>query len=118
MRHKTATRYIHFFFFKGYGAPRDLPSSPTRRSSDLQDPAVHVVESELVYVEPFQRLGGDLGRDLAPGAHLRVVAHPLQKPVRDARRAAAAARDLGRSEEHTSELQSQSNLVCRLLLDT
>src|SRR2546430_12426009 len=27
------------------------------------------------------------------------------------------ARDLVRSEEHTSELQSQSNLVCRLLLE-
>src|SRR2546430_7955458 len=27
------------------------------------------------------------------------------------------ARPLGRSEEHTSELQSQSNLVCRLLLE-
>src|SRR2546430_7441453 len=26
-------------------------------------------------------------------------------------------RDLQRSEEHTSELQSQSNLVCRLLLE-
>src|SRR5688572_31983575 len=26
------------------------------------------------------------------------------------------ARPVGRSEEHTSELQSQSNLVCRLLL--
>src|SRR2546430_4875908 len=26
-------------------------------------------------------------------------------------------RDLSRSEEHTSELQSQSNLVCRLLLE-
>src|SRR2546430_8547204 len=26
-------------------------------------------------------------------------------------------RDYGRSEEHTSELQSQSNLVCRLLLE-
>src|SRR2546430_5637065 len=25
--------------------------------------------------------------------------------------------DMGRSEEHTSELQSQSNLVCRLLLE-
>src|SRR2546430_7455569 len=25
--------------------------------------------------------------------------------------------DLSRSEEHTSELQSQSNLVCRLLLE-
>src|SRR2546430_13504458 len=27
------------------------------------------------------------------------------------------AEDLDRSEEHTSELQSQSNLVCRLLLE-
>src|SRR5688572_32103719 len=27
------------------------------------------------------------------------------------------ANALGRSEEHTSELQSQSNLVCRLLLE-
>src|SRR5688572_32238577 len=27
------------------------------------------------------------------------------------------ARRTGRSEEHTSELQSQSNLVCRLLLE-
>src|SRR5688572_31886168 len=33
----------------------------------------------------------------------------LQKDLRDGR--------LGRSEEHTSELQSQSNLVCRLLLE-
>src|SRR5688572_32182017 len=29
----------------------------------------------------------------------------------------ALANDLARSEEHTSELQSQSNLVCRLLLE-
>src|SRR2546427_6140176 len=37
------------------------------------------------------------------------------------RRAAGDADDraarVGRSEEHTSELQSQSNLVCRLLLE-
>src|SRR2546430_11393420 len=31
--------------------------------------------------------------------------------------AAVPAADYGRSEEHTSELQSQSNLVCRLLLE-
>src|SRR2546430_13476801 len=31
--------------------------------------------------------------------------------------AEATARHLKRSEEHTSELQSQSNLVCRLLLE-
>src|SRR2546430_10767457 len=34
-----------------------------------------------------------------------------------ARGAARGARRGARSEEHTSELQSQSNLVCRLLLE-
>src|SRR5688572_31582425 len=33
------------------------------------------------------------------------------------RRAQEQPVDPGRSEEHTSELQSQSNLVCRLLLE-
>src|SRR5205085_7721948 len=32
-------------------------------------------------------------------------------------RAAAVSDEIVRSEEHTSELQSQSNLVCRLLLE-
>src|SRR2546427_9212656 len=40
-----------------------------------------------------------------------VVARPLQKEHRDSN-----VRQV-RSEEHTSELQSQSNLVCRLLLE-
>src|SRR2546427_3989789 len=34
-----------------------------------------------------------------------------------ARHFGLASRVTGRSEEHTSELQSQSNLVCRLLLE-
>src|SRR2546430_10440172 len=39
-------------------------------------------------------------------------------PVRDGRHVAQRARHAARrSEEHTSELQSQSNLVCRLLLE-
>src|SRR2546430_9273509 len=43
-------------------------------------------------------------------------------PARDSRaarrpRAAGLAASAMRSEEHTSELQSQSNLVCRLLLE-
>src|SRR5690242_21468193 len=37
------------------------------------------------------------------------------RPVRPA--AAAAGEDTARSEEHTSELQSHVNLVCRLLLE-
>src|SRR5688572_32309119 len=45
--------------------------------------------------------GGRAG--VAGGAHIAVVA--------------AAGQQRMRSEEHTSELQSQSNLVCRLLLE-
>src|SRR2546430_4050750 len=46
-----------------------------------------------------------------------------RKRVHDPREPAVVAehdvriRIVGRSEEHTSELQSQSNLVCRLLLE-
>src|SRR2546427_8744905 len=40
---------------------------------------------------------------------------PLQFPQR--RHELPRARQIHRSEEHTSELQSQSNLVCRLLLE-
>src|SRR2546427_5760463 len=47
----------------------------------------------------------------------RLVAHTAQdradESIEDARRRGPGRR----SEEHTSELQSQSNLVCRLLLD-
>src|SRR2546425_7283012 len=37
--------------------------------------------------------------------------------VEDAQRPSPAPRDGGRSEEHTSELQSLAYLVCRLLLE-
>src|SRR2546430_9517566 len=37
------------------------------------------------------------------------VKHPAMKPLHQ--------EAMARSEEHTSELQSQSNLVCRLLLE-
>src|SRR5258708_14278827 len=37
-----------FFFFKGYAAPRDLPSSPTRRSSDLIAAGISAVPPELI----------------------------------------------------------------------
>src|SRR2546430_13706911 len=44
----------------------------------------------------------------------------ISSPISDRRRAAgnaSATQASARSEEHTSELQSQSNLVCRLLLE-
>src|SRR2546427_7692117 len=42
------------------------------------------------------------------------VEHPV---IRVAMRSKPVLTQVGRSEEHTSELQSQSNLVCRLLLE-
>src|SRR2546430_13511238 len=45
-------------------------------------------------------------------AHINNAVHPRDKLGRLIRGAV-----VNRSEEHTSELQSQSNLVCRLLLE-
>src|SRR2546427_3348188 len=50
--------------------------------------------------------------DIGPIALRDRVAEPLVRG-----HGARLARCLARSEEHTSELQSQSNLVCRLLLE-
>src|SRR2546430_6618884 len=57
-----------------------------------------------------------LSRDIAQvmGAESEGLAAALRSAAR--RQAPAPAR-VARSEEHTSELQSQSNLVCRLLLE-
>src|SRR2546430_11506956 len=58
------------------------------------------------------RVGGD--RDpqqiVVPRAHRRDLDPVLVEQ-------ATGEAGIGRSEEHTSELQSQSNLVCRLLLE-
>src|SRR5256886_10571338 len=50
--------------------------------------------------------------DAEDTAHADVLVH-LTAGALDA----GESRDVARSEEHTSELQSQSNLVCRLLLE-
>src|SRR5688572_32558661 len=62
----------------------------------------------------------------APGNTVDVIVSDLDMPEMDGmefiRHVAQRRRDVtiiiaSRSEEHTSELQSQSNLVCRLLLE-
>src|SRR2546430_8955733 len=55
----------------------------------------------------------------ATDAHRRAVADAVAEAERLANAAGSrpATDVLMRSEEHTSELQSQSNLVCRLLLE-
>src|SRR5256885_8902234 len=65
------------------------------------------------------RLQGDWSSDVCSSDLPRSKAARRAAPARARRRAATAppARWRGRSEEHTSELQSPCNLVCRLLLE-
>src|SRR5256885_9342209 len=62
--------------------------------------------------ERRRRLGGGL-----PGAGGPALAVPADERAQEARGERVALRDAARSEEHTSELQSPCNLVCRLLLE-
>src|SRR2546430_5362081 len=59
----------------------------------------------------IRKYGGD-----ASIVHVRSIDN-ISTPQLIGRFAEARAREYERSEEHTSELQSQSNLVCRLLLE-
>src|SRR5688572_31864829 len=72
------------------------------------------------YTTLFRSAGGGIPHPLGDGgeqgdAEGRVGLDQVEEdlPVDGEQRAVG----LGRSEEHTSELQSQSNLVCRLLLE-
>src|SRR5438477_3731960 len=80
-----------------YSRSRELLSFPTRRSSDLQHVpgAVH----HLFFAE------GE-----------RLIDVDLQQALENFGRSTSISRS-PRSEEHTSELQSHVNLVCRLLLE-
>src|SRR5258708_8578276 len=70
-------------------------------------------------LEPFQH--GHLALDVAPHAALGQVAVPGDDRLNDqpvgATDVLALRGRVGRSEEHTSELQSPDHLVCRLLLE-
>src|SRR5437879_8240042 len=86
----SCSTLFSLFFFYWSCAHRDLPSFPTRRSSDLR-----------------VRLGrGARPRRPRPDAD-RARGHAHVRPCPSRRR----------SEEHTSELQSPMYLVCRLLLE-
>src|SRR5438309_8974974 len=90
--------YSTFFFFSWYSDDRDLHSFPTRRSSDL---------AAVASATPLKR------------RKPRVFdkAEVPKRWVTLKRGAPGRPRRVVRSEEHTSELQSQFHLVCRLLLE-
>src|SRR5207248_7825194 len=94
--------YSMFIFFASHRAHRVLHSFPTRRSSDL-----HAFIYRLV----------DRDRAAADELFVSVLQRAIERVEKyDAKRSAFRTW-LYRSEEHTSELQSPYDLVCRLLLE-
>src|SRR5699024_12534123 len=79
------SRFLVLFFFSCSFHHLDLPSFPTRRSSDLSTGPYSMITQQ------------PLGGKAQFGGQRTVLYH--------------------RSEEHTSELQSRFDLVCRLLLE-
>src|SRR5690606_39752433 len=85
---------------------RYLPSFPTRRSSDLPLQLYYLMSLGITKQEAADLLGQLKQRGLRLHRLRRLKESGLHRRVLS-----------GRSEEHTSELQSRENLVCRLLLE-
>src|SRR2546430_8485503 len=108
------------------GAARRLAVEPDHRAAagaalrhdDLRPLAVDV--DDRADREPLQIVTGLLDEEGAVEAvrpSHTADAYKLSRRSRQGCGSSTAPRPPGRSEEHTSELQSQSNLVCRLLLE-
>src|SRR5206468_12599363 len=101
------------FCFYYYGAHRVLHSFPTRRSSDLTLFASFVCPHPPFIAPPeFQALYDPEAIALPVNWRQEEWVH---HPAFELRRRIMCCEE--RSEEHTSELQSRSDLVCRLLLE-
>src|SRR5690606_41082780 len=98
-------------FYICVASPADLHSFPTRRSSDLPRlkpcarASMVVIPLGLIPL-PF-RLAPPMNEESPLARSLPPAIHWMPN---------SAALSVLRSEEHTSELQSRENLVCRLLL--
>src|SRR5205807_9209252 len=95
------------FLFPLPALHRVLHSFPTRRSSDLRHLAKF--SKDRFFLRQI-KIAGQLLRDRA-----RALARRERDQVGPC--CADIAPEIDRSEEHTSELQSPCNLVCRLLLE-
>src|SRR5690606_41122193 len=100
------------FFLNRYADLHDLHSFPTRRSSDLYKQLHHEV---CLFANVLKRNGIKKGDRVI--IYLPMIPEAAIAMLACSRIGAIHSVVFGRSEEHTSELQSRENLVCRLLLE-
>src|SRR5699024_11374102 len=97
---------------------RDVYCFPTRRSSDLAYEVDGDVYFRVSKIEEYGQLSGIKIEDLVAGASERVDENNKKEESTDFalwKKTDEGIRFDSRSEEHTSELQSRFDLVCRLL---
>src|SRR5206468_12534690 len=104
-------RYVVCLFYQSYRHHPDLHSFPTRRSSDLAAGGLEELDEV-----PNDAMNVATTSTAAVANHFSCSRSSPTDPRNRTPTAASAARR-ERSEEHTSELQSRSDLVCRLLLE-
>src|SRR5699024_12358760 len=97
------------FFFPDSCDPRDLHSFPTRRSSDLMWKSP--TSASILRMSPKDHWSFRLFLNIPSDC-----AFP-ESSILARLAATVASQSTIRSEEHTSELQSRFDLVCRLLLE-
>src|SRR5207248_9561906 len=105
------------FFLQSPRAHHDLRSFPTRRSSDLEPGQIH---RDGPRSRGLRSLPGGVPSRIARGCRHhagRVMGWIALTVYAIAMAFVEAACVVSRSEEHTSELQSPYDLVCRLLLE-
>src|SRR5206468_12845322 len=93
-----------------YAHNRDLHSFPTRRSSDL----IVLQQAPQSFSTPHC---SQVPSCLQPRRKQGPIVFALMVALLVVRVAQPSRQRQSRSEEHTSELQSRSDLVCRLLLE-
>src|SRR5207248_8108937 len=103
------------FFYYYYAPSHVLPSFPTRRSSDL---IAHGILRFVPRAENHRsEFVGECHQIIPANPRLDVFFRDVHGPVPERRCQCSLIRLKYRSEEHTSELQSPYDLVCRLLLE-
>src|SRR5256886_13613456 len=110
-RPPRSTLFHYTTLFRSYAHPAVNRAAEQAIAAGVVGPLPPVLEEELADALAMRTPWLEQVRFLKTGAEAVAAA------VRLARVATGRDRVLGRSEEHTSELQSQSNLVCRLLLE-
>src|SRR5204863_7353926 len=100
------------FFLFSSASPQHPPSFPTRRSSDLQ--ALAYSFGSFATDDKLTQQVASLNANFDSSRFFNLQGGPIGSALQQA---AEARIRQERSEEHTSELQSRRDLVCRLLLE-